>query len=446
MIPTDSSPTAAPTAAVTAQKGFQQSAISADGSPSVLSALRHVISSPLLGIAPALSQVLAESISHRALIIFTEDCTGSPQKKSGDSSVIDHVTIAELDAVRESLATPDGSLLFAQRMIAGTEHCILAWGSDTSALLVLVDPVVVTASRTEDNALFALVAELWQLVALSIRQQVAVASPAYLVQSRAASEDRAQLLAELTADHGATLEQLLSMLRSSRVSDAEVRQAASDFASHALVKLRSLSDRDRFLREEPVAQAFERLKDDLRPVVKFGQFGVQFVDPPVGGRAIPGEVANGARAIVLSAVLGFVTESAVTKVRVQWDCDGHNLLVRIRDNGAGELSLADPSVRLLSDRAAALNGTLLVEATPDWGSEIAVSLPLDTASAVVTDTDRWNLSPREQQVLELLATGARNRGIASSLLITENTVKFHVANILRKVGATNRAELASLLR
>jgi DNA-binding NarL/FixJ family response regulator len=47
-------------------------------------------------------------------------------------------------------------------------------------------------------------------------------------------------------------------------------------------------------------------------------------------------------------------------------------------------------------------------------------------------------------VLELVALGARNRAIAEKLSISENTVKFHVANLLRKVGASTRAELAAL--
>jgi DNA-binding NarL/FixJ family response regulator len=49
-------------------------------------------------------------------------------------------------------------------------------------------------------------------------------------------------------------------------------------------------------------------------------------------------------------------------------------------------------------------------------------------------------------VLRLVASGARNRDIASTLGISENTVKFHVSNLLRKAGARSRAELASLAR
>jgi DNA-binding NarL/FixJ family response regulator len=49
-------------------------------------------------------------------------------------------------------------------------------------------------------------------------------------------------------------------------------------------------------------------------------------------------------------------------------------------------------------------------------------------------------------VLELVATGARNRAIAASLSISESTVKFHVTRLLRKLGASTRAEMAAIAR
>jgi len=52
-----------------------------------------------------------------------------------------------------------------------------------------------------------------------------------------------------------------------------------------------------------------------------------------------------------------------------------------------------------------------------------------------------SLSEREQEVLRLVATGATNRGIAESLFISENTVAFHMKNILGKLHLRNRAEV-----
>ena len=51
-----------------------------------------------------------------------------------------------------------------------------------------------------------------------------------------------------------------------------------------------------------------------------------------------------------------------------------------------------------------------------------------------------SLTPREQEVLELLAEGLSNRSIAARLDISEHTVKFHVSSICAKLGADNRTD------
>ena len=51
-----------------------------------------------------------------------------------------------------------------------------------------------------------------------------------------------------------------------------------------------------------------------------------------------------------------------------------------------------------------------------------------------------SLTPRELEVLRLLARGNTNLAIAETLVVREGTVKYHVKNILRKLGATSRAD------
>ena len=57
----------------------------------------------------------------------------------------------------------------------------------------------------------------------------------------------------------------------------------------------------------------------------------------------------------------------------------------------------------------------------------------------------YELSSRETEVLSLITEGASNGEISAKLFISENTVKFHVRNILKKTGCTNRTELLTML-
>ena len=50
------------------------------------------------------------------------------------------------------------------------------------------------------------------------------------------------------------------------------------------------------------------------------------------------------------------------------------------------------------------------------------------------------LTPREQDVLEMMAEGMSNRAIALRLKLSRHTVKFHVASVLTKLGARSRTE------
>jgi DNA-binding NarL/FixJ family response regulator len=56
-----------------------------------------------------------------------------------------------------------------------------------------------------------------------------------------------------------------------------------------------------------------------------------------------------------------------------------------------------------------------------------------------------NLTEREDEILRLIAKGARDREIAEQLFISESTVKKHVQNVLRKLHARNRVEAVSHL-
>jgi DNA-binding NarL/FixJ family response regulator len=55
-----------------------------------------------------------------------------------------------------------------------------------------------------------------------------------------------------------------------------------------------------------------------------------------------------------------------------------------------------------------------------------------------------SLSERQREVISLVVNGMTNREIASTLIITENTVKVHLRNILDKLDVRNRQQLAAV--
>ena len=65
----------------------------------------------------------------------------------------------------------------------------------------------------------------------------------------------------------------------------------------------------------------------------------------------------------------------------------------------------------------------------------------ETPDVSVSFTARYDLSPREQEVLKLILNSKTNKEIGELLFVSENTIKFHVKNILKKTGCTSRKEL-----
>jgi NarL family two-component system response regulator YdfI len=82
----------------------------------------------------------------------------------------------------------------------------------------------------------------------------------------------------------------------------------------------------------------------------------------------------------------------------------------------------------------------LVVLNSETGSPIRVAAGRTAPADELTEP----LTPREREVLRLLASGIGNKEIAAKLKISEHTAKFHVASILGKLGAASRAEAVSI--
>jgi DNA-binding NarL/FixJ family response regulator len=72
------------------------------------------------------------------------------------------------------------------------------------------------------------------------------------------------------------------------------------------------------------------------------------------------------------------------------------------------------------------------------------AIPAAIAARLAEFTPRIELTPRELEVLQLMAKGFSNPEIATTLGRTESTMKVHVSNILQKLQATDRTEAVTV--
>jgi DNA-binding NarL/FixJ family response regulator len=109
--------------------------------------------------------------------------------------------------------------------------------------------------------------------------------------------------------------------------------------------------------------------------------------------------------------------SAAERARLRAEIEGSDLIV------------ADEADDLAAARRSAVRADALVLAAGGSGPSSELLEPLIEP-----------LTPRERDVLSLLAEGLSNKGIAERLNISDQTVKFHVASIYGKLGASNRTD------
>ena len=404
-----------------------------------------VVNGPLPRIAERFSKFLLSAHPHDALIIYTRECTGRPRKVAGAAAIVERATIAELDAIKESVAR--GNVLHGHAVIGGSRRRVLAVRDVSDTLLVMV-PKTTRATKTTattkstPHVVDDLLAAWFALVATSIRQQVAQASPDYLAESRAASTERAWTITQLTEQHEDTLASILGTLRSRDLDDGAARTVAAETASAALIALRSVGDTNRALATEASGVAFRRLRAELEPVLRDLDADVEFVEPD-GDATLPGEIAHAARAIVRAVAVAVASQPHVTRLRIAWGRRGDDLVIDVRDQGQGELD-GDGLTRQLAGRLRAVDGVLDVESLAGWGSRVTARIPLETPVSRPEKDLLASLNPREVEVLGHLALGRRNKAIAAELGVSESTIKFHVAAILQKLQVSNRGEAGLL--
>jgi DNA-binding NarL/FixJ family response regulator len=142
--------------------------------------------------------------------------------------------------------------------------------------------------------------------------------------------------------------------------------------------------------------------------------------------------------------------------------DGVAALERLRDAGSEARAVVftayDTDERILGALRAGAQGYLLkgasraeifdaIRVIHSGGSLLQPVVTSKLLESMSRDEQREEiepLTPRELEVLALLARGQKNAEIAGRLFISERTVKFHVSSILAKLGAGNRTEAVAL--
>ena len=136
--------------------------------------------------------------------------------------------------------------------------------------------------------------------------------------------------------------------------------------------------------------------------------------------------------------------------------DGIETLQRLRQSKARARAIVftvfDTDERIVSAMKAGAKGYLLkgaprddvfraVRVVNEGGSLLE---PLIASRFLDSINNPDALTARQKEVLKLIATGLLNKEIADRLYISERTVKFHVSEILAKLGAGNRTEAVAI--
>jgi DNA-binding NarL/FixJ family response regulator len=138
----------------------------------------------------------------------------------------------------------------------------------------------------------------------------------------------------------------------------------------------------------------------------------------------------------LDAIAAVRAASPATRVVIFSAYAGEERVATAFERGADSYVLkgtsSDELVAVI--RAVAAGGTLI---PPDIAAQLA---------RAVRQPRRDRLTAREREIVALLAEGLSNRAAAERLGIAERTVKFHVAEILARLGAANRAQAVAIAK
>lgn len=131
--------------------------------------------------------------------------------------------------------------------------------------------------------------------------------------------------------------------------------------------------------------------------------------------------------------------SPATKVVIMTAHDDDRLLVEAVEAGAsGFLGKDEAANEVLSAAKAAAEGEVLID--PATLTRLLHQVSKEREARRDAEALLGELTDREREILQLLAEGMRNEGIARKLFISPQTVQTHVRNLLAKLGVHSKLE------
>ncbi|OEZ63550.1 MULTISPECIES: response regulator [unclassified Duganella] len=129
-------------------------------------------------------------------------------------------------------------------------------------------------------------------------------------------------------------------------------------------------------------------------------------------------------------------DSAIVMLTVSEDAE--DLSVALKAGASGYLlKNIDTDYLTRAIRRAAAGETVVAEAMT---AKLVAQLQNGAATPAASELDK--LTPREREILDCLARGESNKGIARTLDLAESTVKIHVQNVLKKLKLSSRVQAA----